>query len=308
MQAKDDDRKGVSNMLTQKKLKKIIDEARVIDIDENSKIVIMSDIHRGDGSPADNFLKNKNTFLVALEHYDRENYTYIELGDADELWENKDINEIIDTYSDVFRLLVRLYCDDRYISVYGNHDMVKANPQWVTENLTTYCRTFDNKCVNVFPGLQVHEAVILNRRDTKEKILLLHGHQVDTISSTFWRLSRFMVRHLWRPVEVLGINNPMSSAKNNKLRMLVDERLTAAAQESGYKIVAGHTHQSVFPEGKGHWYYNDGSCVHIRCITAIEIDHGQMRLVKWCIKADEAGRLHIGRDILAGDGKKELVM
>ena len=51
----------------------------------------MSDCHRGQGTEGDNFLKNQNLFLGALEYYNHRGFIYIELGDGDELCENRKI-------------------------------------------------------------------------------------------------------------------------------------------------------------------------------------------------------------------------
>lgn len=72
-----------------KRISKVFESADEISFDDTSKIVLMSDIHRGDGSWADDFSKNQNLYFAALTHYYNENYTYIEIGDGDELWKNK---------------------------------------------------------------------------------------------------------------------------------------------------------------------------------------------------------------------------
>lgn len=51
------------------------ESARIEEFDDDSRYVIMSDCHRGDGSVSDEFLKNKNVYLAALEHYWKEGFT-----------------------------------------------------------------------------------------------------------------------------------------------------------------------------------------------------------------------------------------
>jgi len=58
---------------------RIYHSAVKIPFDDSSKLVFMSDVHRGDGSWADEFSKNQNLYMVALAHYDKERYTYIEI-------------------------------------------------------------------------------------------------------------------------------------------------------------------------------------------------------------------------------------
>ena len=40
-------------------------------------------------------------------------FTYIELGDGDELWENRSMKQIIEAHGDVFSLLSRLQISDQ---------------------------------------------------------------------------------------------------------------------------------------------------------------------------------------------------
>lgn len=92
-----------------KRISKIFESAEEISFDDSSKFVLMSDCHRGDGSWSDNFLKNQNIYFAALNYYYKEDYSYIELGDGDELWENSKISEIINVHSDVFRLFSKFF-------------------------------------------------------------------------------------------------------------------------------------------------------------------------------------------------------
>ena len=96
-----------------KRIDKVFETAKEIEFDDNSKFIFMSDCHRGNGNGADNFAKNQNLFFHALTKYFDEGYTYIELGDGDELWENKDICEIIATYSNIFWLFSEFYKQNR---------------------------------------------------------------------------------------------------------------------------------------------------------------------------------------------------
>ena len=107
------------------KLDQLYSTSAVLPFDNSSRIVIMSDCHRGQGNGADNFLPNSMIFQGALEYYYQNGYTYIELGDGDELWENRCIGVILRTYSRLFRLLGQFQRENRLFLIYGNHDIVK---------------------------------------------------------------------------------------------------------------------------------------------------------------------------------------
>jgi len=265
--------------------------------------VIMSDCHRGDGSWADSFARNQNLFFAALTRYNEEKYTYIELGDGDELWENRRFSAIMDTHYNVFWLMSQFYRDGRLYFAYGNHDIAKRKKRFVRKNLTGFYDVREKQCVPLFPGINVYEGFLLKDEAGKTEVFLLHGHQADFFNDRLWRLSRFLVRYIWRPLEIVGVNDPMSASRSGRKKLLVEKKLIHWANKTGVITVAGHTHKPVLPEPGEPLYFNDGSCVHPRCITAIEIAGGAISLVKWSYKTREDGTVYVGREILAGPEK-----
>ena len=181
--------------------------------------------------------------------------------------------------------------------------MVKKNDSFVQNNLYEYYDEREKKYVPLFKNITLHEGLILKHRITNDKILLIHGHQADFLNNNLWRLSRFLVRYLWKPLEAYGINDPTSAAKNYDKKEAVSKKLTEWVIKEKHMLIAGHTHRPIFPEINEAPYFNDGSCVHPRCITAIEITYGHIALVKWSVKTKNDGTLFIGRDVLAGSKK-----
>lgn len=273
-----------------KRISKVFEEAYEIPMDNKSKFVLMSDCHRGTGDWSDTFLNNQNIYFSALKHYCDNGYTYIELGDGDELWENKRMSDILDTHSNVFWILKEFYCSGRFHMIYGNHDMIKKEQKFIKKCL---CKCLNREGVRyepLFKDFCVHEGIILKYNNSEKKIFLLHGHQGDYLNDSLWKLSRFLVRYLWKPLENFGVKDPTRAAKNYKEKNSVDKRLSKWAERENVMVIAGHTHRSIFPKPKEvpleKWpYFNDGSCVHPRCITAIEIVNGEISLVKWSIKS-----------------------
>lgn len=285
------------------RLSQIFETAEQIPFDDSSKFVLMSDCHRGDGSWADNFLKNRNIFISALNHYYDNNYTYIELGDGDELWENNKLSDIMHIHKDTFWLLSKFYNEGRLHMIFGNHDIEKKNYGYVTKNIRKFFRQREEEFVSIFENIVVHEGLVLKHRVTADKIFLVHGHQVSSLSSTFWQLSKFLVKHVWKPLETFGVNDPTSPAKNYDKKISVAKKLSEWVVSNKQMLIAGHNHKPSFPEVGQTPYFNDGSCIHPRCITAIEISDGNISLVKWSVKVRTDGALFIDRDILAGPRK-----
>lgn len=291
-------------MSSKTRLDKAYHEAKTISFDDESKFVFFSDCHRGDNSIADDFANNRNIYFHALKHYYGEGFTYIELGDGDELWENISFQPILEAHKNVFELMQLFYNQQRLHLIWGNHDMVYKNPKYVEKYLYTYFdeRTGEDK--PLFPSIQVHEAIVLKHAESQQELFLTHGHQADWWNFLFWRWSRFMVRVLWKPLNVMGIADPTSPAKNYKELIKVERRTKKWIIENHNLItITGHTHRPRFPEPGDIAFFNDGSCVHPRCITGIEIENGEISLIKWQIATNDEGILQIVRFLLEGPRK-----
>jgi predicted phosphodiesterase len=287
-------------MSTDRRLTEVFESAEEIPFDDTSKFILFSDCHRGDNSWADDFAHNQQLFFHALEHYYANGFTYIEVGDGDELWENKQFENIRRAHSDSFWLMRKFYTDDRLYLIYGNHDIERRNPNRVKETLFRY---YDDRTAEIqplFENIKVHEGLILRHSGTGDGVFMLHGHQTDPISDRWWRFSRFVVRHFWRHLQILGVKDPTSPAQNYKKRSEVEQRLINWSMTRRHVFIAGHTHRPRFPEKGDAPYFNTGCCVHPRCITGIEIESGKIALIKWSIKPNESGVLFVGKDVLEG--------
>ena len=84
---------GVMSIVS--RISKVFYSSEEITFNNSSKLVFISDCHRGDGGLSDNFSKNQNIYFSALEYYYEQGFTYIELGDGDELWENNKLCNIV---------------------------------------------------------------------------------------------------------------------------------------------------------------------------------------------------------------------
>lgn len=265
-----------------------------------TRYVLVSDCHRGSGTSSDNFLKNQHLYFAALKYYYRNGFSYIELGDGDELWENRSMETIIEIHSNVFWMFSLFHKEHRLHMLYGNHDIKKRKKRYIDKNCSTYFCTETQCSMPLFPDLTFHEGIILRSVQVPEQALYLtHGHQASLLNSTFWPLSQFFVRYLWRPLENFGVLDPTSAAKNYTVKNKCEERLTHWAQTQKKILITGHTHRPVLPTEPAS-YYNTGSCVHPRCITCIEVENCSLTLVKWTMTARADSSLYVAREVLSG--------
>ena len=287
-----------------KRLSKAYRNAKILDFDNDSKFILFSDCHRGDNSFADDFANNRNIYFHALKHYYSEGFQYCELGDGDELWENTKFESILNAHKNVYMLMKLFHKDDRLHMIYGNHDMVYSNPNYVKKHLSTYFDAKTGQDIELFKNITYHEGIVLKHCDSDQEIFLTHGHQADWWNYIFWRWSRFMVRVLWKPLNVMGIADPTSPAKNYKELIKVERRTKKwIADNYNMLTIVGHTHRPRFPQPGDIAFFNDGSCVHPRSITGIEIEKGAISLIKWHIATREDGTLQIVKTLLEGPCK-----
>jgi predicted phosphodiesterase len=188
--------------------------------------------------------------------------------------------------------------------IWGNHDMVYRDPKYVEKHLSTFFDVKTGEEVELFCNLKYHEGVVLKHSETGQELFLTHGHQADWWNYRFWKWSRFMVRVLWKPLNVMGIADPTSPAKNYTELIKVERRTKKWITENNNLItIVGHTHRPRFPEPRDIAFFNDGSCVHPRSITGFEIENGEISLIKWQIATSDDGTLKIVRVFLEGPQK-----
>ncbi len=293
-------------MSSNTRLSKAYKNAKTLLFDDSSKFIFFSDCHRGDNSFADDFANNRNVYFHAIRHYYKEGFQYCELGDGDELWENIHFKDIFDAHKNVYQQLREYHLKNRLHMIWGNHDMVYKDPEYVKKHLGSYFEPIDESNKDLFRDIRYHEALVLKHRDTGQQIFLVHGHQADWWNYTFWRWARFLVRVLWKPLQVWGIADPTSPAKNYKELIKVERRIKKWILNNDKLLtIVGHTHRPRFARPGEIPFFNDGSCVHPRSITGIEITNGAIVLIKWHIATKEDGTLQIVRVVL--EGPKNLI-
>jgi len=291
--------------MVQQILNRAYKKAKHLSIDNNSKLIFFSDCHRGNNSYADDFSHNKRIYFHALNDYYEKGFTYFELGDGDELWENRYFDSIFESYKNIYELIKKFYDNNRLHMLFGNHDMVYSQPMIVQKYLGSYFDVISGNDIELLKDIEFQESIILNIEGFKKNILLIHGHQADFFNYVLWKLSRFLVRYFWQPMQQLfGIKDPTSPAKNYKELIKVERRIKKwILNNDNQMVIAGHTHRPRFPEPDELPYFNDGSCVHPRAITGIEIENLEISLIKWHTITHEDGTLQIVRTVLEGSKK-----
>lgn len=285
---------------------------------QTGRFIIVSDQHKGTRDGADDFARSENNYRTALQYYYENGFTLVNIGDAEELWENAPA-PMIEKNRAVLLEEARFLAEDRYYRTFGNHDL-----EWkydLPRNL--YLKPlFGNK-------LRIPEGILLQTcvGDRSLNLLLTHGHQGDQQSDGN-PVSTWIVAALWTPIQrflSISVNTTADSYDLVDRHNIIMYEWSARQQD--LILISGHTHKPVFASldhidritielhkarqigqtatieklekdlalrqkeyagKKVHrtmakpTYFNTGCCCFSDGdITAIEISEGMIRLIKW---------------------------
>lgn len=209
------------------------DSVRILDT-LMQKYAIISDTHLGDGGAADDFHRNEQALLNALEHYLEKDYQLILLGDFEELWQF-DLKNIVSRYNHSIYNAVRAFGDDRVFRIFGNHDLEWGGLVDPTKQ--------NGKMVGI-----AAEAIKLKDGKGNVRILLTHGHQGSIDSEKFAWFSRFFVR-MFKGIEpvaaALGLYGHTSATKS-QVPKNYERILYSWAKANQVVLICGHSHRAIF--------------------------------------------------------------
>jgi hypothetical protein len=215
------------------------------------RMIIFSDLHKGARNGADEFRRCERAYNSALGYYYTLGYWLVELGDVEELWEER-ARTVIRTYERTLRLSAKFHIDpdargSRYTRVWGNHDDQWSHRDQIDKFLVPIY------CPEGSAGLDVHGSVVIQVfNETGQplgELFLAHGHQGTFESDRASWFSRIVVRYLWRPFQRLTNYSLNTPAKDWVLRAkhnLAMHEWVIGLERSDLIFVAGHTHKPVF--------------------------------------------------------------
>lgn len=287
-----------------KRLSEVFEKSEIIEFTDEDRIVFFSDVHRGDNGWADEFARNQSIYFYALQHYYDAGFNYVEVGDGDELLKFKEIKSIRIAHEQIYQLLQKFHHEGRFQYVFGNHDNEYRNPEALAKKLNHHYILGDVDVEGVlFDGFRVHEGLIFSHKESGANLFVVHGHQGEFFNDRAIWLSQILLRRLWRPLQLLGFQDPTSVAGDYLKQQKIEQQLIDWVAKTNQPLICGHTHQERFPKKSGLPFFNIGSCVHPRWITCLEIKNGKIALVRWWIKPKKTGLLFVKRDVLRGPRK-----
>ncbi|TLU83070.1 MAG: metallophosphoesterase [Chlorobium sp.] len=207
-------------------LRKVMQDAVTINIDNSSKIVILSDLHMGNGGRNDEFRQNAELVKNILDnYYFNQKYSLLLNGDIEELYKFS-LESISARWQDMFDLFLKFQENGFFLKTYGNHDAILFNNE-------------------KYPfSASLVESVKLKYGN--ETILVFHGHQVSTY---LWKKYSFLndaivfiLRYFAKPI---GIKN-FSVAYNSRKKYVIEKAIYEFSNRFKIISVIGHTHRPLF--------------------------------------------------------------
>ncbi len=285
-------------MFTAKRLDQLHRTSEKIHIDDHSQIVFMSDIHRGDNSVSDEFGQNRLLYEHALHYYYSVGYTYVEIGDGDELWEVSDYRYIVRAHPTVFEQLRDFLKSDRLIMISGNHNNQIVKPGFAGKYMENTYDEFLGEVTEILPGIRPVEAVTFVYDPDGREILVTHGHQGELVNDYLAPAAMFVNRYLWRFIHKAGFHYTANPTKNRYKQARREKVYRKWLENNNLMLICGHTHHPRLSNPEEVAYFNTGCAIHPRGITCIELTFGELSLVSWNLQTRQDGMIYVKRNVM----------
>jgi len=208
---------------------------------QTGRFIIFSDQHKGARNGADDFAAAGQNYLNALAYYHENEFTFINLGDSEELWENL-LFKVKKHNKKEFEAEKKFLETNRYIKIFGNHDLFWDNDPlawWHLKNI------YGQK-VRIDEGIVLKTSIRTASNKSELTLFLTHGHQGDASSDGNW-FSKFFVARIWAPLQAFLRINPNTPAYDAVKKTLHNQIMYEwSAAQGNIILITGHTHQPVF--------------------------------------------------------------
>lgn len=207
-------------------LQRLLASATPVPLDQSSRVLILSDLHMGDGSGRDEFRPNAGLIRCVLEqHYLQERYSLVLNGDIEELLKFSH-DRIAAQWAEFYDLFLRFREHGFFWKIYGNHDLP----------------LLDEKAYRLAGSL----VESLRFSYGKETILLFHGHQAsEYLREQYSLISRslvFFLRYIAKPAGIKNYSVPYSSRK----KFAIEQSIYNFSNDAKIISIIGHTHRPLF--------------------------------------------------------------
>jgi UDP-2,3-diacylglucosamine pyrophosphatase LpxH len=207
-------------------LERLLQNASKVSLETDTRVLILSDLHMGNGGRRDEFRRNSDLIEAMLSNYYLpEQYGLVLNGDIEELFKFP-LDEISRAWTSMYDIFGEFSRKSFLWKTIGNHDTELAG----------------NRSYPLADSLV--ESVKFSYGD--ETILVFHGHQASVLLwESYPIVSRaviFFLRYIAKPV---GIRN-FSIAYNSRRRFAIEKSIYEFSNQAKVVSVIGHTHRPLF--------------------------------------------------------------
>lgn len=202
------------------RLTRVFEDAPVFDLNSGRRVVLFSDLHMGNGGPADDFRENGPMFhRVLRDHYLDESFELILNGDVEELQRFR-LPAIQRRWPQVFDIFHAFEAETSLYRVIGNHDMAILDTRHRPET--------------IYEGMRW--------RYGDNDLFILHGHQTAP---------RYEKRNPWIDFFLRYVANPLripnrTVSHNSRRKMKVERQVYHFSSAMKVASIIGHTHRPLF--------------------------------------------------------------
>ncbi|TNJ36091.1 metallophosphoesterase [Prosthecochloris vibrioformis] len=207
-------------------LERLRKTARRVDVNGSSRILILSDLHMGNGGRRDEFRRNAGLVETVLsDYYQPQGFSLLLNGDVEELFKFP-LEDIVTRWESMYRLFMSFSENGFFLRTFGNHD---ASLQ-------------DEQGYILAPYLLEAVRLVYGR----EEMLVFHGHQASIfLWETYPLVSRLIALFLRYVAKPFGIRN-FSMAYNSRRRFAIEKSIYEFSNQEKIVSVIGHTHRPLF--------------------------------------------------------------
>jgi UDP-2,3-diacylglucosamine pyrophosphatase LpxH len=242
----------------QMKLSHLHNDSPVFSMNRSDRLVIVSDLHMGDGRGHDDFRRTSSLFENIFEKFylDR-GFKVILNGDIEELHKFS-LRNIFDRWSSIYDLFERFQDGPGIFKLFGNHDY------------DFFFNRFHERIHEQFESIRL--------KYMEGELFFLHGHQSSHWLERLHRTNQLLIRSIVNPLKLRNFeltldNKPVTKKEFRMSRFSLDNRILT---------FMGHTHRPLFGSHSGvPGLFNSGAAIGKKGITTLEIENGYLSLVHW---------------------------
>lgn len=241
-----------------RKLSHLWERSPVVDLQASDKMVIVSDLHMGDGGFNDDFKRTSGIFQSVFDRFylDR-GFKLLLNGDVEELLKFR-FKKIMDRWSGIYSLFDEFQEGSGLFKLFGNHD-------W-----EFFFNSAHDKIEKQYQALRM--------RLLGGEMFFLHGHQASHWLERLHNANRLILRNLVNPLQIKNF----ALTLDNKPLTKKEIRMSDFSHSKGILSFMGHTHRPLFGRNDSvPGLFNSGAAIGKRGITTLEIEGGFIRLVHW---------------------------